>query len=127
MEPDSEDERRSPRSKVLLSAILEWPDRSVPVTLRDLSEHGALVETVNPLPADSALTFRRKDLHVHGYGAWVRDNLAGIAFSEPLKAEVLLRHIVRPVRRQVDNSRYRRPGFAVATLSPEEKQWIREM
>lgn len=122
-----EDERRSPRSKVFLSAVLEWPDRKLTVVLRDLSEHGALVEMKSEIPADSELTFCRNELRVRGYVAWVGNGTAGIGFARPLKADVLLRHINRPARRPVDDSLYRRPGFTNRNMSDEEQRWFAEM
>jgi hypothetical protein len=96
---------------VLLSATLEWPERAVSVVLRDLSEHGALVETPEPIKAESRLYFCRKDLRVPGRVAWVSGRFAGIAFARPLKAEVVLRYINRPVAKPLEADLYRRPGF----------------
>ena len=122
-----EDERRSPRSKVLLSAVLEWPDRTLPVILRDLSEHGALVESAGSIPTDSEVFFCRKDLRVRGYVAWVHGNSAGISFGRPLKSDVVLRHINRPVPVAIDESAYRRPGFTTRRMSAEEQGWFDDM
>jgi hypothetical protein len=127
MAQGGDDERRSPRSKVLLSAVLEWPDRTLPVVLRDLSEHGALVESTEPISDDSAVFLQRNDLRVRGYVAWVRGRFAGISFGRPLKAEVVLRHIARPIRREVDQNLHRRPAVASSNMSPEEQRWFDEI
>lgn len=112
MNRSPEDSRRSPRSKVLLSAVLEWSDRSFSVVLRDLSEHGALVETGEAMEMGGRLYFCRNELRVPGQVAWAQGRLAGIAFGRPLKADVVLRHIKRPVvRAAADNGLFRRPGF----------------
>src|SRR5512141_1164325 len=89
----SEDPRRSPRSKVFLAATLECGDRILPVTLRDLSEYGALIETEGGLTAECEVWFHRNDLREHGHVAWVEGKHAGIAFSRALKPEVVLRDI----------------------------------
>ena len=58
MAQNHDEERRSPRSKVLLSAVVEWDGGSLPVILRDLSEHGALVESTATIPVDSPASRR---------------------------------------------------------------------
>jgi len=107
--------------------VLEWPDRSLPVILRDLSEHGALVESGGAIPVNSEVLFCRKDLRVRGYVAWVRGNAAGVSFGRPLKAEVVLRHINRPVARPADESLHRRPRVVSKGMSAEEQRWFDEM
>ena len=111
MDRSAADPRRSPRAKVFLAATLECADGILPVTLRDLSEHGALVESEGGLGVDSEVWFCRSELRVHGYVAWVEDKQAGIAFSRPLRAEVVLRHINRPTPRSVDETAHRRPAL----------------
>src|SRR3569833_693750 len=98
------DPRRSPRSKVLLTATLERAGEPLSVVLRDLFEHGALIETRSALEVDAEVLFHRNELRVRGFVAWVRDGIAGICFTRPLKPEVVLRHIVRPQPRSVDES-----------------------
>ena len=122
-----EDERRSPRSKVFLSALLEWADQALPVILRDLSEHGALIEMTAPIPAESEVLFCRKDLRVRGHIAWVEGKTAGISFGRPLKSDVVLRHINRPAPRLVDENAHRRPGVATRAMSAEEQRWFDDM
>jgi hypothetical protein len=90
MMPTPEDPRRSPRSKVCIAATVECADAALPVTLRDLSEHGALVESDDRLSVESEIWFSRDGLRVHGYVAWVEGNQAGIAFSCALQSEVVL-------------------------------------
>ncbi len=119
MRSATDDSRRSPRSRVLLSAVVEWPDKSVSVVLRDLSEDGALVETSEQIEAGSRIYFRRNELRVPGRIAWVKDRLAGIAFGRPLKSEVVLRHISRPLQRPVSPDVCRRPGFNRSEMRDE--------
>lgn len=127
-QPSPDQKRRSARSKVLLSATLEWPGRILSVTLRNLSELGAMIETAEDVPLGSDLIFRRKDLHIEGHVAWVHGRLAGIAFSQPLNAELLLQHVPpAPVRRPAPESVCRRPGFGRAQMSAEEQRWVETM
>ena len=122
-----EDERRTPRPKVFLSAVLEWADQALPVILRDLSEHGALIEVTGAIPAESEVFFCRKDLRVRGHIAWIHGKTAGISFGRPLKSDVVLRHINRPAPRLVDEHAHRRPGVATRRMSAEEQRWFNDM
>ena len=127
MNDPSADPRRSPRSKVLLAATLECADQALPVVLRDLSEHGALIETEGALSVDSEVWFCRNELRVHGYVAWSHDHQAGIAFSRPLKAEVVLRHIKWRTPQPVEQPVHRRPGLTRLGMSAEEQRWTEEI
>jgi len=123
----TDESRRSPRSRVFLTAILELSDRAIPVVLRDLSEHGALVESSVLIEPDSIITFRRSGLAVRGRIAWVRGMNAGVAFSRSLNAQDVLRHIGTPPRREIDKSFFRRPALARRGMSAEEQRWADEM
>jgi hypothetical protein len=127
MDQTATDPRRSPRAKVFLAAALECADGILPVTLRDLSEYGALVESEGGLSVDSEVWFCRNELRVHGYVAWVQDKQAGIAFVRALKAEVVLRHINRPAPRPVDETGHRRPALTRPGMSAEEQRWADEI
>ena len=127
MDHSASDPRRSPRAKVFLAATLECADGILPVMLRDLSEHGALVESEGGLSGDSEVWFCRNELRVHGYVAWVHGKQAGIAFSRALKAEVVLRHINRPEPRPVEKTIHRRPALTRPGMSPEEQRWAEEI
>ena len=127
MDHSAADPRRSPRAKVFLAATLECAEGILPVTLRDLSEHGALVESEVGLSVDSEVWFCRNELRVHGYVAWVEDKQAGIALSRALKAEVVLRHVNRPTRRPVEETAHRRPALTRPGMSAEEQRWAEEI
>src|SRR5207248_2760815 len=105
---------------------LECGDHVVPVTLRDLSEHGALVEAEGALSAECEVWFCRNELRVHGHVAWAEGKQAGIAFSRALKPEVVLRHITRAEPRPVDGTAHRRPALTRPGMSPEERRWVEE-
>src|SRR5438128_707181 len=124
---EHEDPRRAPRSKVFLTATLECDGRTWPVVLRDLSEHGALIETDAFLATDAEVLFRRNDLRVSGHVAWAHGDHAGIAFAVPLNPEEVLRHVSRTAPRTVDEVIHRRPGLTRPGMSPEEQRWAEEM
>jgi hypothetical protein len=116
--------RRSSRSKVLLSATIEFGDRSHPVKLRNLSEHGALVQGAHSVQQDSQVLFRRNDLCVAGYIAWVEGDYAGIAFDNPLERKVVLRQVSRATARPAPPGVFSRPAVGKHELTPQERSWI---
>ena len=76
---------------------------------------------------DCEVWFCRNELRVHGHVAWVEGKQAGIGFSRALKAEVVLRHINRPMPRAVDETVHRRPALTRPGMSPEEQRWAEEI
>ncbi len=112
--------RRTRRSYVLLSASIELSGASLPVKLRNLSSEGALIEG-DKLPVEGAeVVFRKAELSVSGRIAWVEGHRAGLAFSEPLHPDLVMRHIPTPRPRvQAD---FRRPGLTSRPLSVQELQ-----
>jgi hypothetical protein len=114
--------RRSRRSNVLLTATIEVGGEMLPVKLRNLSEEGALVEAKLLPAAETKITFHRNDLSVRGTVAWVGGNHAGIAFNRKLNPEQALRHIPQPQpKHRID---FRRPGFSVRDFTPEQRKLI---
>lgn len=113
--------RRTRRSHVLMAATLELSGAVVAVKLRNLSALGALVEG-DKLPIEgSELLFRKGDLCVPGRIAWTHKNQAGVAFSENLAADLVLRHI--PIPRARVSLKYNRPGLASRELSADERRF----
>lgn len=112
--------RRAPRAKLLMAASIEHGGRMMPVTLRDLSAEGALVE-IDPCPRPgSRVVLHKNELAVSGRIAWAKDRRAGIAFDASLDPEAVLRHLPppRPIRDEV----HKRPGFR-GRLSAEERRF----
>lgn len=106
--------RRHRRPNVLMAAALELSGASVPVTLRNLSAYGALVEG-DKLPVEGAeILFRRDALAVSAKIAWVRGRRAGLSFNYELPPETLLRHVPTPRPRVLPS--FRRPGFSPNTV-----------
>ena len=113
--------RRSRRSNVLMAASIETASGIVPVTLRNLSAEGALVEGRGVPIEGYSIVFRKKDLVISGRIAWVNENRAGIAFDAKLEPETVLRHVPAP-RHRIEAS-FKRPRLSSHTLSPEERRW----
>ena len=114
--------RRSRRSNVLLTAIVESGGATLPVKLRNLSAYGALVEGASLPPAGVEVTFCRKELSVTGRVAWVSGRQAGIAFASELEPEQVLRHV--PPMRQRIQPKFRRPGLVKHELNAEEQRVV---
>ena len=119
--------RRSARARVFLTAQLDVSDHIVQVKLRDLSEHGALVECAGLTAGSNRVLLRRNDLTVPGRIAWARGNLAGLAFLRPLRPEVVLRHIRRTPQRAAAEPQHRRPAVTQRGMSAEETRWFEDM
>ena len=110
--------RRFRRSNVLLSASIELSGVSLPVKLRNLSSEGALIEG-DKLPVEGAeVIFRKAELTLEGRIAWVEGKRAGLAFSEKLDADLVLRHIPAPRPRVKPD--FRRPALHTRQLTTEE-------
>jgi hypothetical protein len=119
--------RRSPRARVFLSATLECPERALPVVLRNLSEHGALLEGTGFVRSDCECRLRRKDLCVEGRIAWINGKFAGLAFTTCLSPQVVMEHVGQPSIRPVAEPVHRRPGVTQRQMSREERRWFEEM
>ena len=126
-QPAPGSKRRSARTRVLLSATLEYPDRVLPVLLRNLSENGALVEAEGLVGSDCKCWLRRKELCVEGHVAWIDGNFAGIAFTDSLSPEAAMEHVPRSADRGTNEAVHHRPGFARRAMSTQERRWLEEM
>jgi hypothetical protein len=118
--------RRSSRSQVLLTAVLEHAGASLSVKLRNLSSEGALVEG-QKLPIEGTpVEFRRNELSTNGRVVWVNGKFAGVAFDQKLNPEQVLRHI--PAPRPKIQPRYYRPGFLPQNMTAAQQRlaesWI---
>ncbi len=123
-EPSRTDSRRHRRSNVFLTASLEAGGVSQPVTLRNLSHDGALVQGAE-LPAEGdTIVFQRKGLSVRGHVAWKHAEFAGIAFHSSLSPAELLRNVPAPTRRFAVPPVVRRPGFTTQPLTEQERVLI---
>lgn len=62
-----------------------------------------------------------------GHVAWIRGNLAGIAFTKSLNRETVMQHIPRVARRTVEEPSHRRPAVTQRGMNSEERRWFDEM
>ena len=114
--------RRSRRSPVFLKASVEVDGASVPVTLRNLSEEGALVEGACLPEIGAATLFERNELRIRGHVVWAAGRLAGIRFDRPMPRDELLRQVPRPKQRF--EPVFRRPGLACRPLTETDRRML---
>jgi hypothetical protein len=123
-DPPAEPNRRSPRKPVLLAATIEVAGAPIAVTLRNLSEEGALIEGAT-LPEPGAMAwFERGVLRVPSRIVWVDGSFAGIRFARRLEAAEVLRYIATPKAQH--DAVHRRPALTRHDLSPSERRIIEE-
>ena len=115
--------RRSDRSKVMLTATLATRDASLAVTLRNLSCEGALVQAESLPEAGTRVLFHRQGLSVPSRIAWSHAGHAGVEFEFPLFPGELIRH-VPTIGRKPPPPIKKRPGFAPQRLSEAERRLI---
>lgn len=118
--------RRSRRSHVLMAASLRSDGGDLGVKLRNLSEHGALVEAELLPQVGAVVWFRKGELNLPARVAWVEDGRAGVAFDSILDTESVMRHIPVPTPpRKLD---FRRPPIKARQLTAGERKvaedWI---
>ena len=116
--------RRSRRSMLLMAATLEHDAGVSPVTLRNLSADGALVEGDHGLAAGARIIFHKNDLAVAGRVAWTSARRAGLAFDTPLDPETVLRYVPEP--QPAPEQVFRRPGFR-GPMSADERKMFDEI
>ena len=118
--------RRTRRSRMLMSATLETSGRAVNVTLRNLSAEGAQVEGASLPIEGSDLLFRKGDLAVAGSIIWTNGKQAGIRFAQALDPATVLNHV--PTARPRKSDDFRRPGLGNRPLTEQERSlaeaWI---
>ncbi len=75
---------RAARTNLFIAAVLEIGSASLPVTARNLSESGALIEGQALPPAGSAIRLVRGSLAAAGSMAWVHDRRGGLKLTDPI-------------------------------------------
>ena len=107
---------------MLLKATLVVGGKAHVVKLRNLSEHGALVESDDFPPEGIDAQFQRNELNVRSTVIWVHGNYAGIKFGRPLKSEDVLRQV--PTPQPPKPIEFKRPGLACRPLSTYERRML---
>lgn len=104
-------QRASRRARVLLAAKLHTPAGISDARLRDLSRHGALIESPAIVKAGMKVTFERGASHVPATVAWATGLRIGLEFDHPIDESELLIHIGRAQTAAAVPSSYSRSGI----------------
>lgn len=117
--------RETQRARVHLSAMLVGTTRDYPVTLRNISCTGAMVEGDDLPPNGRTVALRRGDLDELADVVWVRGHFCGIHFFDEIAYERVLDLAASPPEAKAEKSPalYVPPTSQVDRLSAEE--WAR--
>lgn len=88
-------QRSAKRARVLLAARLCTPVSTYDARLRDISRHGALIESPAIVKPGTAVTFERGATSISATVAWVSGIRIGLEFDHPIDESELLIHIGR--------------------------------
>jgi hypothetical protein len=104
-----------------MTASIELSGTSVPVTVRNLSAEGALIEA-DRLPVEgTGLVFRTDELSARGQIVWVDSRRAGISFAESLCPDAVFRHLPTPRARTMPH--LRSAGLSAKTLTVADRMY----
>lgn len=113
--------RKKPRARVLLSATIKGTGAPLEARIRDLSEHGARLESKAPPAVDARILFTRGDTEIDARVAWVEGKLFGVEFADAVDPRDILPQVNTPAP-VAPPQPYRRPSFQPTRLQPEEQQ-----
>ena len=110
---------RAARTNLFIAAVLEWGGGSAPVTVRNLSETGALIEgAVLPL-AGIDVRLVRGSLVAAGTVAWAKDRRCGLTLSDPVPVALWMAKPGNVGQAEIDAAVRRiKAGQAIAALPP---------
>lgn len=124
---EEQDQRRSSRFRVIISAKLVTTTDEHSVTLRDLSATGALAEGSRLPPTGKDVILTRGSLEAFARIVWNDGVRCGLEFDEPIPDRELLTHLNwQPERPTPATQPLRRPSLRSERLTAEELEIIRE-
>jgi hypothetical protein len=98
------DHRSQNRSNVFLSASLIVGAVPLPVRVRNMSQHGALLDGGSLPPAGARVRLIRGELSVDGEIAWQHDCQAGISFSGEIDVGAWVKKVGHTGQQHVDDA-----------------------
>lgn len=129
MQAKCADERRSPRSKVMLAAMVRHEEGQTRVRVLDLSSHGALIVGGSLPPMNSTVTLHCGSQSVAGWVAWRSGKQAGLHFDQKVSRQDFAPQASFSHAVILDNHKAdaRRPGFRGNQLSAEERFFMNQL
>ncbi|MEO9130483.1 MAG: PilZ domain-containing protein [Sphingomonas sp.] len=97
-QPGADQQLRSPRKNVLLSATIEAGKLKVPVRIRNLSESGAMLDGAALPDLGAVLTLRRLQVEIGATVIWCEAGRCGVAFDGLVSVEDWVAGNCLPVR-----------------------------
>jgi hypothetical protein len=108
------------RSNLFLSASLVAGPAALPVRVRNLSPHGALVDGGSLPPAGASVRLVRGDLSAEGEIAWQTGGQAGMRFAGEIDVSLWVKRTDHPGRQRVGHPGQQRVDNAIAALRTHE-------
>jgi hypothetical protein len=96
------EQRTATRTNLYLSAVLRWRGHEGVVRIRNLSDHGAMVEGAVLPSAGAAIELMRGSLRATGTAAWTHGGRGGLALTDHLCVKDWLAPPGNQHQRQVD-------------------------
>jgi len=113
------DPLREPRTNMFIAALLEWGAGSASVTVRNLSESGALVEGAAMPPTGAEVRLVRGSLSAAGTVAWVTERRCGLRLEGPVPVALWMAKPGNVGQAEIDAAVRRiKAGQAAATPLP---------
>jgi hypothetical protein len=103
LQPDANN-RTKPRSNVFLSAVIYVGVVSLPVRVRNLSSHGALLDGGSLPPAGARVRLVRGDFSAEGEVAWQTGGQAGLRFAGEINVNEWVKGVGHPGQQRVDKA-----------------------
>lgn len=92
----SREKRTAKRARVYYAAQIAALGDVRNVKLRDVSTHGAMIETDLALKAGDEVELVRADLRLWSRVVWVEGKRAGLEFVEPVRDEEAIKTLAQP-------------------------------
>lgn len=118
--------RKKPRARVLLNATIKGNGAPLDVRIRDISEHGARLETKTPPAIDTQVIFTRGETDVDARVAWVEGKVFGLEFIDPVNPRDILPQVSTPTPIAPPQP-YRRPSLQPTRLQADEQLMIEKL
>ena len=91
------------RANVFLSAVLNTGTQALPVRIRNISPHGALIDGPSIPAARVQVLLVRGGLSAAGQIAWREKDQAGISFDETVETSAWVARVGHPGQQRVDD------------------------